>query len=156
MPARRPWRKRGASRAFLVVIRRASWRRARWRPCVRHTHWRRPSAGRVVLLKERRERCAVARRIICYVMLCYVGMSASYLHDDSSPAAPWVLVPILEELMLTPHATSRVVASLQLDCCTQASHRRRLVGSIARAFDAKLVSGDQELLSGATLPRRAH
>ena len=112
--------------------------------------------GRVVLLEERRERCAVARRIICYVMLCYVGMSASYLHDDSSPAAPWVLVPLPGAVMLTPHATSRVVASLQLDCCTQASHRRRLVGSIARAFDAKLVSGDQELLSGATLPRRAH
>ena len=28
--------------------------------------------GRVVLLEERRERCAVARRIICYAMLCYV------------------------------------------------------------------------------------
>ena len=28
--------------------------------------------GRVVLLEERRERCAVARRKICYVMLCYV------------------------------------------------------------------------------------
>ena len=42
-----------------------------------------------------------------------VGMSASYLHDDSSPATPWV-VPILEELTVTPHA-SRIVASLQLD-----------------------------------------
>ena len=43
-----------------------------------------------------------------------VGMSASYLHDDSSPAAPWV-VPILEELNVTTDAASRVVASLQLD-----------------------------------------
>ena len=42
------------------------------------------------------------------------GMSASYLHDDSSPAAPWV-VPILEELTVTTDAASRVVASLQLD-----------------------------------------
>ena len=80
-------------------------------------------------------------------------MSASYLHDDSSPAAPWV-VPILEELTVTTDAASRVVASLQLDepGSTGALRRSRASAKLCAAwvweFVDKLAKNIQASSSG--------